>query len=124
MDEKPKRVLIFLSKGLESPMVARSALLHATASAAMGLDTTLYFAAEGTDVAHKEAWKKENVAPGKPTLKQRMEEAKEANVKFKVCSQSMAVKGMTQEDLVEGAEITGAATLVDLALSYDTVISF
>lgn len=124
MENRPKRVLIFLTKGLESPIVPRSALLHATASAAMGADTTLYCAADGTDIMHRDAWKKENVQPGKPTLKQRLDEARDADVKFMVCSASMAVKGFKEEDLIEGAKITGAATLVDLALDYDAVISF
>jgi uncharacterized protein len=119
-----KRVLIFLTKGLENSIVARSALLHATASAAMGIDTTLYCAADGTDIMDKDAWKKEKIEAGKPTLKQRIDEAKEASVKFMVCSQSMAVKGIGEKDLIEGAKIVGAATLVDMALDYDTVISF
>ena len=124
MGDAAKRVLIFLTKGLESPIVARSALLHATASASMGIDTTLYLAANGTDIAHRDAWQKEQVAPGKPTLKQRLDEASQASVKFMVCSQSMAVKGIAPTDLIEGAKVSGAATLVELALEYDTVISF
>jgi len=124
MEQRRKRVLIFLTKGLETPIVARSALLHATASAAMGLDTTLYCAADGTDIMHKDAWRREKTEPGKPTLKQRLDEAAKANVKFMVCEQSMKVKGMTPADLIEGAKLSGAATLVDMALDYDTVISF
>lgn len=119
-----KKVLVFLSKGLESPMVARSALLHATASAAMGMDTTIYFAANATEIAHRDGWKKEKIQPGAPTLKQRLEEAASVNVKFKVCSQSMHVMGIAPSDLIQGAEVCGAATLVELALNYDTVISF
>jgi predicted peroxiredoxin len=90
----------------------------------MGLDTTLYCAANGTDIMHRDWWQKEKIEPGKPTLKQRIDEASKANVKFMVCEQSMKVKGITPSDLVEGAKLSGAATLVDLALDYDTVISF
>jgi predicted peroxiredoxin len=122
--ENSKRVLIFLTKGLEAPIVARSALLHAAASGAMGIDTTLYCAANGADIMDKDAWKKEEVQPGRPTLKQRLDEARDANVKFMVCSAAMAAKGIKEEDLIEGTKISGAATLVDLALDYDTVISF
>lgn len=124
MSQEPKKVLIFLTKGLEQPMVARSALLHATASALMDIDTTLYCAAEGAEILVEGAWKKEVREPGTPTLKQRLDEAKEAGVKFSVCEQACRVMGIKPDGLIDGVEILGAATMIDRALDYDAIISF
>ena len=53
-----------------------------------------------------------------------LERTKEEGVKLYVCQQSMTLFGMGDEDLIEGVEIMGAATIIDLTLGADVVMYF
>jgi predicted peroxiredoxin len=58
-----------------------------------------------------------------PSLKEVMEQARQAGVRFLVCEQSCLLLGLDRGDFVEGAEVVGAATLNDVVLSADAVVS-
>ena len=53
-----------------------------------------------------------------------LEQGMEAEVKMRVCQQSMALFGMTRDDLIDGVEILGATSIIDLALNADHVMYF
>ena len=58
------------------------------------------------------------------TLKTMLEQAMEAEVELRVCQQSMALWNMTKDDLIDGVEILGATSIIDLALNSDHVMYF
>ena len=124
MEEKPKKLLILLTTGPDTPIQIRSALMFASIGAAMGCDTTLYCAANGADAMLKTTVEKDKAPTGRPTIKTRLEEATKAGVKVQVCEAAVVAKGIKQEDLVDQAEIAGAAVLIDLALDSDAVLCF
>ena len=58
------------------------------------------------------------------TLKTMLEQAMDAEVKLAVCQQSMALWDMGKDDLIEGVEILGATSIIDLALESDHTMYF
>ncbi len=127
MDEataKPQKFLVMLSSGLNTPQFARSALMFATIAASMGWETYLYCAQDGVEAMVKGAAEKDVVAPGLPSLKQRLLEALEAGVKIQVCSTSVQNRKLKKEDLIPEVEIAGGAVLIEHATESAGTLSF
>ena len=59
-----------------------------------------------------------------PSLDQVIDQAIKAGVKLYVCEQSTQLLGISRGDFIEEAKISGAATLNDLALEADAVLTF
>ena len=57
------------------------------------------------------------------TLKTMLETV-EAEVQLRVCQQSLALFDMTLDDVIEGVEILGATSIIDLSLQADHVMYF
>ena len=119
MEEK---LVIVLSKGLNYPDIARTTLMVAALSANMGIKTTLFCFQDGVEIMVKGALDNEVEEPGVPTVRQRLKEAIDAGVEILVCSQTLVVRNIKEEDLIEEAKVAGAATLVYLALDARNVI--
>jgi predicted peroxiredoxin len=117
------QLVFVLTTGFNSPGVTRATLMFASISAAMDVETTLFCVQEGAEIMVKGALDKEETKLGVPMIKQRLEEAIEAGVEILVCEQTMKVKGIKEEDLIDEAKVSGAATLIDLALEAKNVIS-
>jgi predicted peroxiredoxin len=117
-----KKLIFLLKTGFNQPGITRGALMFAGISASMDVETVIYCVQEGADPMVKGALDKEEVKPGVPTIKQRLQEVIDAGVDIQVCSATANLKGIKEEDLIEQARITGAATLIDLALDSDNVI--
>ncbi len=117
--------LVVCTSGLNAPATARSALMFASIAATANCRTILYCVQDGIDIMIKGAVEKEpNIKPGRPTLKQRLQEAIEAGVEFQVCSQTFSNRRLGPDELIPEATITGAATLIDLALDADGILAF
>lgn len=119
-----RKFLILLTVGLNAPSVARSALMFASIAASIGLDAVVYCVQEGVDVMVKGAAEKDVVAPGLPSLKQRLQEALAAGAKIQLCSTAVVNKKLQADDLIPEAEIVGGAVLIEHALESAGVLSF
>jgi hypothetical protein len=53
-----------------------------------------------------------------------MDQAVKAGVKLSVCEQSCGLLGIPKGEFTEDAQIVGAATLNDLALTADAILCF
>ncbi len=116
------RLVFVLTTGLSSPGVTRATLMFSAISAAMDVETTLFCVQDGVEVMVRGALDGEEVSPGVPTIKQRLDEAIEAGVEILVCEQTMRVKGISEDELIPEAAVSGAATLIDLALEAENVL--
>ena len=116
--EEEKLFLMLLTSGLNNPAMARSALMFATvAKVAYDLRTVVYCIQDGADVLVKGGAEKEPpMKVGLPTMRQRLDEALEAGVELQVCDVTAINKGIHPEDLIEGATISGAASLIALTM--------
>ena len=59
-----------------------------------------------------------------PRLSDVLRQAADAGVKLRVCDQSTQLLGLSRGDYTESCDVVGAATLNDLALDADAVLSF
>jgi predicted peroxiredoxin len=128
IDDRRKESEIFVvlcASGFNHITRARSALMFATLAATAECRTILYAVQECVDIMVKGAIEKmEKPNPNTPTLSQRLQEALDAGVEILCCTQTMANKGITENDLIEGVKPAGAMTLIDLATKARGVLSF
>lgn len=99
--------------------------MFATLASSANYRTILYCIQDAVDIMVKGAIeKKEKPQPGVPTLSQRLKEAMEMGVEIQCCSQTMANKRLTQEDLLPGVKVEGAMNLIVLSARAKGTICF
>ena len=124
-DPEGKRILVIQTHGVETPRRTYSPLFYAMAAAAMEMEVMVWFTMDGTNQLKKGAAEKVQLDPTSDvTLKTMLEQTQEAEVKLRVCQQSMALWDMTMDDLIDGVEVLGATSIIDLALQSDHVMYF
>jgi len=121
--QKKQSILYVQTSGIDQPDGLYTPFLLASTAVAMGIGATIYFIVKGITVVKK--GEAEKIQLGEfPTLKQVIDRAITAGVKLMVCEQSCILLKIKQDDFIEGALIVGAATLNDLLLDADAVLSF
>ena len=124
-DGEGKKLLVIQTHGVDTPRRTYSPLFYAMAAAAMEMEVMVWFTMDGTNQLKKGAAEKVKLDPTSDvTLKTMLEQTMDADVKLTVCQQSMALWDMTKEDLIEGVEILGATSIIDLALEADHTMYF
>ena len=124
-DYEGKKILVIQTHGVETPRRTYSPLFYAMAASAMEMDTTVWFTMDGTNQLKKGAAEKVQLdLTSDVTLKTMLEQAQEAEVKLRVCQQSLALWDMTLDDVIDGVEILGATSIIDLSLQADHVMYF
>ncbi len=121
MAEKGEIVYLQTS-GVDTPERLYAPFILATTAAAMGQEPIIYFFIKGiTGVKKGEA---EKIKLGEfPSLKEVIDQAVQAGVKLMVCEQSCMLLGLDRGDFIDAAEVVGAATLNDIVLDADAVVS-
>ncbi len=118
-----KHILYVQTSGIDSPKRLYSPFVLGMTAKAMDIDATIYFLGMGVTVVKK--GEAEKVREGSfPTVKELMDQAAAAGVKFMVCEQSTQLLNLDRGDFIERAEIVGAATLNDMALDADATMWF
>lgn len=91
----------------------------------MNIETTIYFLAKG--ILSVKKGEPQKIKMGSfPDLKEVMDQATDAGVEILICAQSAQLWGgrATPEEFEQPSRIVGAATLNDLALEADAVLTF
>ena len=118
-----KYILYVQTSGIDTPKRLYSSFVLAMTAKAMDIDATIFFLSLGVMVVKK--GEAEKVKEGNfHTLKEIMDQAAAAGVKFQVCEQSTQLLNLDRGDFIEEAKIVGAATLNDLALEVDATMWF
>jgi predicted peroxiredoxin len=118
-----KKILYVQTSGVDTPERLYAPFILGMTAAAMDIEAVIYFVIKGVTVV--KAGEAEKIRLGDfPTLREAMDQAVGAGVKLMVCEQSCQLLGLGRGDFVEGATIVGAATLNDLLLEADAVITF
>jgi len=118
-----KKILYIQTSGTDHPERLYAPFILATTAAAMDIDATIYFLITGVSGVKKGEAEKIKIGSF-PSLKEVMDQANKAGVKMYVCDQSTQLLGLSRGDFVGYAKVVGAATLNDLALEADSIISF
>jgi predicted peroxiredoxin len=118
-----KKILYVQTSGVDTPERAYAPFVLAATAAAMGVDATIYFVIKGITIVKTGA--AEAVKLGLfPPLRQVVDQAIKAGVKLAVCEQSCMLLGIGRGGFIPEVKIVGAATLNDLVLEADAVLSF
>lgn len=123
-DPAGKKILMIMTTGPEDPDKTYAPFYTAALMAAMEIETTMYFLMHAPELLVK--GRAETIALKKGgNLKQFVEMALENGVKFLACSESCRdLCDITDGQLIDGVKLVGSATLADLALEADSVVSF
>lgn len=117
--------LILQTHGVEEPNRTYAPLFYAMTAAAMEVDTSMWFTMNGTSQLGKgEAEKVQIDEDSDVTLRTMLDRAINSGVTITVCHQSMDLFGYEEDDLIEEAEIVGAASIIDKAMDADLVLYF
>ncbi len=117
--------IVLCASGFENSARVRSALMFAALAASANFRTVLYCIQGAVDVMEKGAIEKnERPQSGVPTLEQRLGEALEMGVEIQCCTQTMANKKLTEDDLIPGVKAAGAMSLIDLTTSARGTLCF
>jgi len=109
--------VVLCASGFDNIARTRSAFMFASLAAAADYRTVLYCIQDAVEVMAKGAIEeKETPKPGVPSLAQRVEEALELGVEIQCCTQTMANKKITEEDLLPGVRAAGAMSLIELTV--------
>jgi predicted peroxiredoxin len=120
---KKKHLLYVVMSGVDTPERLYAPFILATTAVAMDIEATIYFVIKGVTVVKK--GEAEKIQMGSfPTLKEVIDQADAAGVRLLVCEQSCMLLGLDRGNFIESAGIVGAATLNDLMLNADAVLSF
>jgi len=118
-----KKILYVQTSGVDQPERAYTPFILGTTAAMMNIEATVYFVIKGITLVKK--GEAEKIKLGSfPPLRDVMNQATKAGVKLVVCEQSCNLLGIPRGDFVPEANIVGAATLNDLALTADGVLCF
>lgn len=120
---KKKRILYVVMSGIEKPQRLYAPFILASTAISMDVEATVYFVIEGVTVI-KEGEAEKIQLGSFPSLKEVMDKALAMGVKFMVCEQSCMLLGIDKGDFIPASKVVGAATLNDLMLESDAVLSF
>lgn len=121
----PKKMLYVQTSGPDEPERLYSPFVLATTAKAMGADATVYFLGKGILVMTKGAPQKIQVGSF-PSLKEVLDQAVAAGVEIVICAQSAQLFGgkASANEFEQPSKVVGAATLNDMALEADAVLTF
>ncbi len=119
------KILYVQTSGTDTPERLYSPLILAQTAKTMDVEPTVYYLGLGLkNLVKGEA---EKVKIGEfPTLREVISQTAQQGIKIMACQQSMQLFGgeIKPEDLIEEATVAGAATLNDLALDADAILTF
>jgi predicted peroxiredoxin len=120
---EPKKILYVQTSGVDTPERTYAPLVLATTAASMGIEAIVYFLGKGVTVV--KTGEADRIQLGSfPRLSDVLHRAADAGVKLQACDQSTQMLGLTRGDYIGQCDVVGAATLNDLMLEADAVISF
>jgi len=123
-DPAGKKILMIMTTGPEDPDKTYAPFYTAALMAAMEIDTTMYFLMHAPELLRKGAAETVPLKKG-GNLKMFVDMALENGVKFLVCAESCRdLCDIPEGELIDGVKLVGSATLADLSLDADSVISF
>ena len=121
--ESNEKIVIISTVGPNSPEKATLPFVLATASQAMDVEVTVILQSDSVELSRKGI--SENVkAKGLLPLKELLDTFMELEGSLLICSPCAKERGIAQSDLIDGAELIAAGTVVTEVLSATNVVSY
>lgn len=123
-EEGKQKLLIVVTHGPEDIDRTYAPLFMSSIAASMEVETKVFYMIKGPKLLDKK-WQEEERKKGNNPFIRFFDLAKENGVKMYVCVQSLKdMCHMSEEDVVEGVEIVGGSTLIDLLFEADRAMFF
>ncbi|MEM0373517.1 MAG: DsrE family protein [Sulfolobaceae archaeon] len=123
-EAQKKKILIVVTHGPEDIDRTYAPLFMASISASMEYETSVFFMIKGPKLLDKK-WQEEERKKGNNPFIRFFDMARENGVKMYVCVQSLKdMCKMKEEDVVDGVELVGGSTLIDLVMDADRALFF
>ncbi|MEJ2013040.1 MAG: DsrE/DsrF/DrsH-like family protein [Anaerolineales bacterium] len=122
MDEE--QVLIVMTSGTDTPRRCATPFFMATLAAAMDYEVNMFFTIDGAQLLVKGAAEKVFPKEGGRAAGGYLQDALDAGVHFKACTASMELHDLKKEDLIDGVEMVGGASMWEMADEAKIVLSF
>jgi predicted peroxiredoxin len=123
MADTKKKLVIMVTHGPENPELATVPFVMATTALASDIDVLMGFQGNGAFLAMK-GMAERVAAPGFPPLKDLLKAYIDSGAKMYVCGPCVGSRMITQQDLVAGATVVGAATFVAECASATNVLVY
>ena len=119
------KILYVQTSGPDQPERLYSPFILATTAKSMGVDATVYFMGKGILAMVNGVPQKLQVGSF-PPLKEVIDQATAAGVEIMICAQSAQLFGgkASPDEFEQPSRVVGAATLNDMALEADAVLTF
>jgi len=117
------KILYVQTSGPDTPERTYAPMILGATARAMDIEASVFFMIKGALLLKNGEAEKIQLGDF-PPLKEMMDQALAAGVTFYLCEQSVALFGLPKGDFIPEATVAGGATLNDLALEADTVLSF
>jgi len=122
---EPKKILMMLTSGPETPERCAAPFFFATGAAKMGHEVTLFFTMQATQLLKRGVAEQVCAKQGGRPVSQFIRNALEAGVKFYICSASLELNDISQAELIEEADnLVSSIFLTKKGLESDLVLSF
>lgn len=118
------RILIIMTSGPDTPRRCATPFFMATIAAAMDYDVTMFFTIDGSLLLKKGLADTIFPKEGGRAAGGYLQDAHDAGVKFKACTASMELHGLTAEDLIDDVDMVGGASMWEMADGATSVVSF
>ncbi|NTW83335.1 MAG: sulfur reduction protein DsrE [Chlorobiaceae bacterium] len=117
------KLLIISTTGQENPEKAVLPFVLATASQSLNVEVVVFLQASAVMLAKKGEAEKVN-AEGFLAMDKLIETFMELGGKLFLCSPCLKERNITSDDLIDGAEIGAAGTLVEEVMSAKSVVTY
>lgn len=117
------KILYVQTSGTDTPERLYAPFILGATAAAMGVEAAIFFMIRGVTAVRRGEAEKIRIGAF-PTLAEAMRQAIDAGVKIYICEQSTQLLGIPRGDFIAEGTIAGGATLNDLALEADAVLTF
>ncbi len=119
------KVTIFMTSGPDTPQRCATPFYMANVAVAMDNKAEMVFQIDGTLLLKKGLAENLKAKEGGKKIIDFIREAKEAGVTMRVCSASLQLHDMTEDDLIEECDgVIGAAYMTDIGMDSDLVLSY
>ena len=118
-----KKLVVIVTNGFNDE---RSSVAWSVANGGIGsgFEVTMFMVSSGVDWVRKGASDVARLNPLDPTIKEMMQNVIESGGKIFVCPPCAGVRGYSQDDLIEGAELAGSAAMLGVVSDGASVVTF
>jgi predicted peroxiredoxin len=118
------QVLIIMTSGPETPRRCATPFFFAHLAAAMEYEVTMFFTIDGILLLKEGVAEEVFPKEGGRSVAGFRQDAMDAGVKFVACTAATELHDLTEDDLIDGVEMVGGATMWQLAENSNTVLTF